>query len=190
MFNPNAMPHSIAPLSATQFTEYILVPHIACKLIQEDLSCNAEVAYKAMIDSADVGASVYPVDDGDEEEDTELEWILRSNIRAAKNHNLNYNSDNQGITYEVLEDKSSATQLGNSTATRPRPRQVRAVQASAVIVAAVSLFLHLMADTDPDVHRIIYEVAEDDTVVSATQPSSSVAVGPKPIRRKAVWNNI
>ena len=182
------MARSIAPLSITQFTEYILVPHIACKLIQEDLSCDAEAAYKAMIESADVGASMYPVDDGDGEEDTELERILRSNIRAAKNRNMNYDSDDQGpgITYEVIKD-NLAMQLSNSTATRPKPRQVRAVQARAVNVAAVSAFLHLMADMDPDVCRIVYEVADGDTTVSATQPSSSVA---KPIRRKAVQNNI
>ena len=131
------MPHSIAPLSGTQFTQFILVPYVACKLIQEDLSCDIESAYKAMVDSADVGVSLYPADE--EDEDEELARIVRSNFRAARHDGMmDYDSDNQGIIYEIVENNmaTSTTQPGSSAVSRPKPRQRRIARAAPVAMVS------------------------------------------------------
>ena len=100
--DPNRMAAFVAPLNAMQFTMYILVPHIACRLIQQDLKCDMDKAYDIMIKSADVGASLHPVNPEDDDDD-EFDRLLRANCRAAKNTSYDSDNDDPKATYEIVE---------------------------------------------------------------------------------------
>lgn len=133
MYNPNKMGAHIAPLNSMQFTLYLLVPHIACRLIQQDFECDMEEAHKIMIKSSDDGESLYPVNEDDS--DTALDKIISSNCSAARRNgtmNIAYDSDinDPSAVYEVVEraPKGNAT-AGSST--RPKPRQIRWINAAA-----------------------------------------------------------
>jgi hypothetical protein len=92
MYHPVKTPqHAFAPLSLARFTECVLVPHIACRLIAEDLSCSLEDAYEEMLDSILTGQSLQPERDHDDE----LEYILDMNARASKSDGKE-NEDNMG----------------------------------------------------------------------------------------------
>jgi hypothetical protein len=137
--DPNRMGAFVAPLNAMQFTMYILVPHIACRLIQQDLKCDMDKAYDVMIKSADVGASLHPVTEDDD--DDEFDRLLRANCRAAKNTSYDSDNDDPKATYEIVERAPARVRkaagvnavAGPSTKTmemvpRPKPRQIRRVQ--------------------------------------------------------------
>ena len=140
MFNPDKMRQSTAPLSSTQFTLFILVPHIACKLIQEDLSCDTLEAYRTMLNSADIGDSLYPENDGDDDDDDDddaVSKITRSNFRAARENGTfpGYDSeiDNEmrRAAYEIVDTAPQDIPLINASNKdttlnpRPKPRQKR-----------------------------------------------------------------
>ena len=139
MFNPNKMQQLTAPLSSTQFTLFILVPHIACKLIQEDLSCDTQQAYRTMLDSADIGNSLYPENDADDDDDDDdaVCRITQSNFHVAKENGTipGYDSeiDNElrKASYKIVNTAPQDTPLINALnkdATlklQPKPRQRR-----------------------------------------------------------------
>jgi hypothetical protein len=62
------------------YTQYFLVPHIACTLIAQDLDCSIETAYEEMIASGDVGKNLQPEDD----DDPELEKVFKMNMTNIK----------------------------------------------------------------------------------------------------------
>ena len=125
MFNPNQMRCFTAPLSATQFTAYILAPHVACKLIEEDLCCTTREAFLAMLESSDVGVSLYPADDDDDE----LDLAIRSNMRGAKTRFSDDAIDAPPGYQLVVVARPSDSMIPNATAepSRPKPRQVKLV---------------------------------------------------------------
>jgi hypothetical protein len=129
MFNPNQMRRFTAPLSATQFTAYILVPYVACKLIEEDLSCTTLEAFQAMLKSSDVGVSLYPADDEDDDDDDELDLAIRSNMRGAKTRFSDDEIDAPPGYQLVVVARPSNSMIPNATAgpSRPKPRQVKLV---------------------------------------------------------------
>jgi hypothetical protein len=148
MFDPNQMRRSTEPLSTTQFTQYILVPHVASKLIKEDLACNDKQAYEAMVKSADVGASLYPADDDDD--DLELEKIIRANIRAAKPKNrFMFEDENEEADYElvVVDNPSSSTSNPvGAKPSRPKPRQVKMVRVTDKVRSSESFVVIRVSD--------------------------------------------
>ena len=141
IIHPNQMGRFVAPLNPSQFTLYVLVPHIACILIQEDFSCDAHKAYKIMTKSADDGASLYPADEGDDDDD-ELDKVVHSNFRAARLTKPSYDSDIEDPTarYEVVENVPKDNVIVNAAAStskqataavpraRPKPRRIRRLQ--------------------------------------------------------------
>jgi len=133
MYNPNQMGPHIAPLNSMQFTLYLLVPHIACRLIQQDFECDMDEAHKIMIKSGDDGQSLYPVNEDDS--DSALDKIIKSNCAAARHNgtmNITYDSDTNdpGAVYEVVQRApKGTTAVGSST--RPKPRQIRRINTTA-----------------------------------------------------------
>jgi hypothetical protein len=68
LFRPNKTPtQTFAPLNLWHFTEYVLIPYVASRLIQEDLECSPADALSAMTKSGNVGAALHPEDDESEE---------------------------------------------------------------------------------------------------------------------------
>ena len=135
IIHPNQMGRSVALLNPSQFTLYVLVPHIACKLIQEDFSCNEDKAHEIMTKSADDGVSLYPADEGDDDDD-ELDKVIHSNFQAARLTKTSYDSDIEDPTarYEVVEDVpkdnavASTSKQATATVPRPKPRWIRRLQ--------------------------------------------------------------
>ena len=127
LFDPNKMQQSTWPLSSSKFTDYILIPHVACKLIQEDLSCDALQAYLTMLESADVGECLYPEDEGDDQDDDAISRITRANFSRLR-ENISYDSDvdeqSRGNQYEIIERTPPLIDLSNQdmTGVKPRPR--------------------------------------------------------------------
>ena len=150
MFNPNKMQQSTWPLSSSKFTDYILIPHIACKLIQEDLSCDALQAYRTMLESADVGECLYPEDEDDDQDDDIISRITRANFSRAR-ENISYDSDIdnqfQGHEYETVEplveplvDLSNQDITGVKPRPRPRQRRLKKVQVVEIEKACPTVF--------------------------------------------------
>jgi len=80
MYDPATTPSAgFAPFSLGQFSQLFLVPYIARLLIKEDMVCSMKEAHEEMVDSREVGHSLHIEDD----EDLELESILRMNTREA-----------------------------------------------------------------------------------------------------------
>jgi hypothetical protein len=125
MFNPNHMRRSTAPLSAAQFTDYVLIPHVACKLIEEDLSCTTVDAFQAMLKSSDVGISLYPADDEDDEDDEELDNAIISNMRNSRATRARL-SPPPGFQLVVVDRPSDST-TAPAGSTRPKPKQLKMV---------------------------------------------------------------
>jgi hypothetical protein len=75
----------ISPLTIRLFTAYIWIPHVATTLIAQDFNESMEDARKRMIESGAFGEAIHPADD---EEDLELDIILRENVRSVKASSL------------------------------------------------------------------------------------------------------
>ena len=91
-----------------------------------------------MLDSADIGDSLYPENDADDDDDDDAVCkITRSNFRVAKENGTIPGYDNeidnelQGASYEIVDTAPQDTPLinaSNKDATlkpRPKPRQRR-----------------------------------------------------------------
>ncbi|KAH7905692.1 hypothetical protein BJ138DRAFT_1105781 [Hygrophoropsis aurantiaca] len=80
LFLPTTSNASISPLTVAQFTTYFLAPYIAMSLIAEDMGIFIEQGYEEMIASNEVGQSLNPEEDDDEE----LEAIFKANLQLAR----------------------------------------------------------------------------------------------------------
>jgi hypothetical protein len=82
LFNPQTAainPDIFAPMTLDRFNEFVLIPHIACRLIAEDRKCNIEEAFRVMVASGDAGDLLQPIVDSgkDERFDNLLMNIMR-----------------------------------------------------------------------------------------------------------------
>lgn len=71
-------------MTLDRFNEFVLIPHIACRLIAEDRKCNIEEAFKVMVASGDAGDLLQPIVDSgkDERFDNLLMNIMRKDVKV------------------------------------------------------------------------------------------------------------
>lgn len=71
-------------MTLDRFNEFVLIPHIACRLIAEDRKCNIEEAFKVMVASGDARDLLQPIVDSgkDERFDNLLMNIMRKDVKV------------------------------------------------------------------------------------------------------------
>ncbi|KAG2755726.1 hypothetical protein P692DRAFT_20716949 [Suillus brevipes Sb2] len=73
-------------MTLDRFNEFVLIPHIACRLIAEDRKCNIEEAFRVMVASGDAGDLLQPIVDSgkDERFDNLLMNIMRKDTKVVQ----------------------------------------------------------------------------------------------------------
>jgi hypothetical protein len=78
MYDPTETPTSaFAPLSLAQYTQWFLTPHVATRLIQQDLDCSYETAWEEMAASKETGMNLQQIED----DDPAFEHIIQNTMR-------------------------------------------------------------------------------------------------------------
>jgi len=87
LFDPQTAainPDIFAPMTLNRFNEFVLIPHIACRLIAEDRKCNMDEAFKVMVASSDAGELLQSISDTGQDErfDDLLMRIIQKDIKV------------------------------------------------------------------------------------------------------------
>ena len=70
----------IKPLTLHQFSQHILVPYVATRLIAEDKKCSVDAAFGIMRESAEYGCYQF----SDTDDDEEYEAVQQTCMRLAR----------------------------------------------------------------------------------------------------------
>ena len=72
--------HNIKPLSLPLFSQHILVPYVATRLIAEDMGCSDRSAFKLMRESGEYGYQQFL----DTDDDAEYDAVLKACVLTVR----------------------------------------------------------------------------------------------------------
>ncbi|KAI5997185.1 hypothetical protein EDC04DRAFT_2585189 [Pisolithus marmoratus] len=120
LFPLTTLTDAFQPLSLRQYFAYFVIPHIACRLIAEDLSISATMnAYKVMVESSNVGELINP----ERDDDNELDLIKHRTMLVLRQRALGGRTIHDAAKALVsLQMKTPDVPDASVDQSNPRPR--------------------------------------------------------------------